>query len=96
MAGFVLFQIYQGHYRHAVSNVVMLFLGTILLWFLCVAKFTFVAYTLLLLPVLFFVCIVALLVFDQSFLDIRHRYMDGSHKEHGDKHTQHKPCCPTC
>lgn len=74
MAGIVLFDIYKGTYMRGIKNIVSLVVGTALLWVLCAAKMDFVAYGLLLLPVVFVVFIVAILVFDQSLLSVTHKY----------------------
>lgn len=87
MSAFILFNIYRGFYRHAISNAVLLIMGTILLWFLCVAKFEFVAYSLLLMPVIFCVFLLALILFDNSLLDINH--------EHKSCKKEKESCCPS-
>lgn len=74
MAGLVLFNIYRGYYQEAVKNTIFLGLGTVLLWFLCVSNFEFVAYALLYLPVVFFLFILALILFDRSFLNVHHTF----------------------
>ena len=74
MAGIILFDIYKGVYVRGVTNFVMLLVGTALLWVLCAAKFEFVAYSLLALPVIFTVFLLAIIVFDQTLLSVTHKY----------------------
>ena len=74
MAGVVLFDVYRGTYKSAMSKTVALLIGTILLWVLCAANMDFVAYALLLLPVLFFVFLLAIIFYDQSLLSISRVY----------------------
>jgi uncharacterized membrane protein YgcG len=78
MSGIILFDMYRGVYMRGISNIISMIVGTALLWVLCAAKMEFVAYGLLLLPVLFVVFLLAILVFDQSLLSITHDYKDGS------------------
>lgn len=78
MLGIILFDMYKGVYMRGISNIISMIVGTGLLWVLCAAKMEFVAYGLLLLPVLFVVFLLAILVFDQSLLSITHDYKDGS------------------
>ena len=74
MAGVILFDIYKGIYVRGITNLVMLLVGTALLWVLCAAKFEFVAYSLLALPVIFTVFLLAIIVFDQTLLSVTHKY----------------------
>ena len=70
MAGVVLFNLYRGTYRYAITHIVSLVIGTTLLWVLCAAKMEVVAYALLVLPVFFFVVLLAIIFYDQSLLKI--------------------------
>jgi hypothetical protein len=70
MTSVVLFNVYRGTYRTAVSQFVALIVGTLFLWVLCAANLEFAAYALLLLPVLFFVFLLAIIFYDQSLLEI--------------------------
>jgi len=70
MAGVVLFNLYRGTYRYAITHIVSLVVGTTLLWVLCAAKMEVVAYALLALPVFFFVVLLAIIFYDQSLLKI--------------------------
>jgi hypothetical protein len=74
MVGVILFNLYRGTYGYAISHVVAMIIGTTLLWVLCAAKLDFVAYGMLLLPVLFFVFLLAVIFYDQSLLNIKHSY----------------------
>jgi hypothetical protein len=73
----VLFNLYRGTYRHAITHGVTLVIGTTLLWVLCAANLQFAAYALLLLPVVFFLFLLALLFYDQSFFQITRSYTPG-------------------
>lgn len=74
MAALVLFNLYRGTYRYAVTYIVAILIGTTFLWVLCAANLEFAAYALLALPVLFFVFLVALIFYDKSFFEIRRSY----------------------
>ena len=82
MSALILFNLYRGTYRYAITHIVALIIGTTFLWVLCAAHLEFAAYALLLLPVIFFVFLLALLFYDQSFFDIKRSYTPG--------------CEPTC
>ncbi len=74
MTAVVLFNVYRGTYRYAISHAVAMIVGTILLWVLCAANMEFAAYGLILLPLLFFVFLVALIFYDQSLFAIQTSY----------------------
>ena len=74
MTGVVLFHLYRGAYRYAITHTVALIMGTTLLWVLCAANLEFAAYAMLLLPVVFFVFLLALIFYDQSLFDIKRAY----------------------
>lgn len=74
MVGVILFNMYRGTYAYAISHIVAMIIGTALLWVLCAARLEFVAYGMLILPVLFFVFLLALIFYDQSLLNITHSY----------------------
>ena len=86
MAGLILFNLYRGTYTYAVSHLVAMVIGTTLLWVLCAANLEFAAYGMLILPVLFFVFLLAVIFYDQSLLSISHSY-----KKQGDN----CDCCET-
>lgn len=75
MIPIILFDIYLGSTKYAISNSISLFIGAILLWTLCAAKLEFVAYVLMILPVLFFVFLIALIFYDKSMISVRHEYI---------------------
>ncbi len=77
MTGLVLFNLYRGTYRYAITHIVALIIGTTFLWVLCAANFEFAAYALLFLPVVFFVFLLALIFYDQSFFEITRSYTPG-------------------
>jgi hypothetical protein len=74
MTGLILFNLYRGTYAYAISHIVAMLIGTTLLWVLCAANLEFVAYGMLILPVLFFVFLLAVIFYDQSLLSISHSY----------------------
>lgn len=74
MAAVILFNLYRGTYVHAMSHFVALLIGTTFLWVLCAANLEVVAYGLLILPVLFFVFLLAIIFYDQSLLSITRAY----------------------
>jgi len=77
MTALVLFDLYRGAFRYAISHLVALVLGTVFLWILCAAKLEFAAYALLLVPVLFVTFVLAIIVYDQTLLSIKHRHKCG-------------------
>lgn len=77
MSGVVLFSLWRGTFRHAVTQTIGLFFGTFFLWVLCAADFEFAAYALLWLPVIFLIFFLAIVVFDQSLIEVKHRYKKG-------------------
>lgn len=74
MSGVVLFHLYRGTYKYAVSHTVVLLIGAILLWILCAANMEFAAHALLIMPVMFFVFLLALIFYDQTLFDIQRVY----------------------
>lgn len=77
MSGVILFDLYRGSYRYAITHIVSALIGTTFLWVLCAANLEFAAYALLLLPVLFFVFLLALIFYDQSFFKITRSFTPG-------------------
>ena len=73
MAGIVVFDIWVGMYHHAFKNTVYALIGTACLAVLCGAGMEMLAYVLLALPVIFFLFLMALIVFDQSLLNVSHQ-----------------------
>jgi hypothetical protein len=80
MSAVILFSLYVGAYRHAVTHIVGLFIGTFFLWTLCAAGLEFAAYGLLILPVMFFVFFLAVVLYDQSLINITRRYKNCGHR----------------
>ena len=89
-AAIILFNLYRGTFRTAITHSVALIIGTTLLWVLCAANLQFAAYALLLLPVIFFVFLLALIFYDQSFFEIKRSYTPGCDAPEEDK------CQPRC
>ena len=65
MCAVILFDLYIGYYNQAFSNFIGVILGTILLWVLCAARLDFVAYSLLIMPVMFFIFLFTAVTYDQ-------------------------------
>jgi uncharacterized membrane protein len=98
MLAVILFDFYLHAYKHAFVNFVFLLLGSFFLWVLCSANLDFVGYGLLILPVLFFVFLFALILYDQTLLSVRHQYLKDLHeykKQFACKGHDHTPHC-TC
>ncbi len=74
MAAVVLFNLYRGTFRYALSHAIALVIGTTFLWILCAANLEFAAYALLLLPLLFFVFLLALIFYDRSLFNVTSEY----------------------
>jgi hypothetical protein len=79
MAALVLFDMYLGKGRAALRNTAYGVLGGILLFVLCAAGMGFVAWGLLLLPIIFYMFLFAVILFDQSFLNVSHTYSNRRH-----------------
>lgn len=77
MIAVVLFSLFRGDYRHAVTQGVGLIVGTFFLWVLCAANFEFVAWALLSLPAIFLAFFLAIIIFDQSLIQVKHKYKKG-------------------
>lgn len=93
MTAVVLFNLYRGTYRYAISHIVALIIGTTFLWILCAANLEFAAYALLALPVLFFVFLLALIFYDQSLFEITRAYKPG---DDCPSEPSCEPACDTC
>lgn len=81
MAGIVLFNTWRGVYKEAVKNVIVGVVGTSALWFLCSSGLELLAYMVLAVPVIFIIFLLALIVFDQTLLQVTHTY--GAHGQGG-------------
>jgi len=80
MVAVVLFSLYRGAYREAVTHSIGLFIGTMFLWVLCAANLEMVAYALLCIPIIFFLFFLAVVLYDQAFQKITHRYKRCGHR----------------
>jgi hypothetical protein len=85
MAGIILFNLYRGTFAYALSHTAAMIVGTTLLWVLCAANLEFAAYGMLILPVLFFIFLLAVIFYDQSLLSVSHSY----------RRTDDCDCCTT-
>jgi hypothetical protein len=72
LSALVLFDLYRGSFKQAISHIVAMLIGTTFLWILCAANLEFAAYSLLILPLVFFVFLLAIIFYDQSLLSIKH------------------------
>lgn len=79
MAALILFDLYMSRGRSAMRNIAYGVLGGILLFVLCAAGMGFVAWGMLLLPVVFYMFLFAVILFDQSFLSVKHTYSPRRH-----------------
>lgn len=93
MTAVILFNIYRGTYKYALSHFVIMLIGTTLLWVLCAARMDFVAYSLLILPVLFFVFLLALIFYDQSLFDVNRKYNPSCPQKEESTGTCASKCC---
>jgi hypothetical protein len=74
MSAMILFDLYLGHGRAAMRDTAYGVLGGILLFILCAAGMGFAAWGLVILPVVFALFVLALILFDRSFLSVTHSY----------------------
>jgi hypothetical protein len=79
MAALVLFDLYMSRGKSAMRNLAYGVVGAILLFVLCAAGMGFVAWGMILLPVVFYLFLFAVILFDRSFLSVKHRYSPGRH-----------------
>jgi hypothetical protein len=96
MAALILFNFYRGTYRHAIVNAVYALVGTTLLAVLCASGFEFAAWALLLLPVLFFVFLLAIIFYDQTLFDITRSYDPNRLGPGGCRKPVEPACEPSC
>jgi len=80
LIGILLFDLYRGAYKSALSHTATAIIGTGLLWVLCAAGLDFVAYALLIMPLLFFVFFLAIVFYDKSSLNINHKHQNSCKK----------------
>ncbi len=78
MIALVLFDFYQGYAQYAMRHTVYLVFGGFFLFALCAANMDFAAWGLLLIPILFYIFLIALWTFDQSFYGITRTYNTGT------------------
>ncbi len=75
MAALVLFDLYMSRGSAAMRNIAYGVLGSIFLFVICAAGMGFVAWGLLLLPIIFYMFLLAVIVFDRSsLLTVSHTY----------------------
>ena len=73
----MLFNLWRGVWGEAVKNVIVGVIGTGALWLLCSSGMELLAYMVLAVPVIFVIFLVALIVFDQTLLQVTHTYGRG-------------------
>lgn len=78
MIALILFDFYQGYGQYAMRHTVYLVFGGIALFVLCAANMDFAAWGLLLVPIIFYIFLIALWTFDQSFYSISRTYNTSS------------------
>jgi hypothetical protein len=98
---YILFNFYLASVSGVMVSIFYAIFGTLLLWILCAAKMDFVAWGLLGLPVLFYILLFAIMVFDRSFLSVTHEYKNGTNGTNGtngscQEETECNTCEPTC
>jgi hypothetical protein len=81
MTALILFDVYRGTLVQALKHLVLLLLGTTMLWILCAANLEFAAYALLCIPVVFVLFLLAIILYDQTLFSIKHRYRCGCREE---------------
>ena len=91
MAGVVLFNLWRGVWVEAVKNIIVAVIGTSALWLLCSSGMELLAYMVLAVPVIFIIFLLALIVFDQTLLQVTHSY--GNRGRHGNQGCDD---CDTC
>ena len=62
-----LYDIYMGKFPNLARTMFYLIFGSGLLWVICAANMEFVAWVMILVPVVFYIFLIALLVFNKSF-----------------------------
>jgi len=74
MTSLILFDVFIGNYKNVGFHVVSALMGTVLLYALCAFNMEIVAWILLGLPLFFFICLAALVIFDLSIIDVTHTF----------------------
>jgi hypothetical protein len=70
----ILFNLYLGIGSRVFQSIFYGIIGTLLLYVLCAAKMDFVAWGLILMPIMFYMLLFVIILFDRSFLNIHHKY----------------------
>lgn len=71
-----LFDMYIGNMNRFLHHSLYGIIGSILLYVLCAANMDFAAWGLLALPVVFFIFLFALILYDQSFFTVSREYVE--------------------
>jgi hypothetical protein len=77
MIAHIFFNMYLGRGRAIVRDIVYTIMGTIFFIILCAAGMDFVAWGLMSLPIIFYILLLAIVMFDQSSLNITSQYIPG-------------------
>jgi hypothetical protein len=76
-----LFHLFYGVGSRVFQSIFYMIAGTLFLYVLCAANMDFVAWGLLLFPIAFYILLFAIILFDRSFLSIKHQISPGSCEE---------------
>lgn len=82
MTALVLFDMVSGYARSAMRNTVYALFGTLILWILCASNMDFAAWGLLVFPILFFIVLIALWVFDGILFTTSREYKHRSSRRY--------------
>jgi hypothetical protein len=74
MASLILFDLYIGQYKNMGLHALSLVIGTGLLYVLCAFNMEIVGWVLLLLPIFFFLALIALFIMDLSLIKVTHTF----------------------
>lgn len=74
MASFFLFDLYLGNYANLGFHAVSFIVGTVLLYVLCMFNMEMVAWIVLLIPVVFFMALLALIILDLGLINVTHTF----------------------
>jgi len=74
MSSVLLFDLYIGNFRNLAFHVVSFVVGTALLYTLCHFSMETVAWAVLMIPVVFFIALLALIILDLSLINVTHTF----------------------
>jgi hypothetical protein len=79
MASLILFDVYLGNMRNMALHLVSFIVGTALLYTLCHFNMETVAWVILMIPILFFLSLLALIILDLSLIKVTHTFQQRCH-----------------